>query len=124
MRLLPIFAVFVFALFLASCTTTQYVFDPFSMMEPVPASQPILVFEKAADLPANAEEAGYINIRMERNTTEECSYGGALDLLKQTSRKLGANIVLITSVKQPTQDSCYHVNTLLYRTKVQEVASN
>lgn len=109
------FAIIILAagLILSSCSpnVSTKIFND-NYRNSVPANETVLVYNLLMDEPKDAFVVGSIDID-DTGFTVNCGRVRIMSLVKEEARKMGANAVKVTSLKEPDMiSSCYRISAM------------
>ena len=108
------FISFLFSLFLSSCgaVINESISKTYSYL---PIDAKIAILEVKHNVPANAEKLGIISFG-DSGFSTDCDYYSNLSKARRRAREIGANIVKINQVTEPSiVSSCYRMNISFYK---------
>ena len=108
------FISFLFSLFLSSCSAVinESISKTYSYL---PIDAKIAILEVKHNVPANAEKLGFISFG-DSGFSTDCDYYSNLSKARKRAREIGANIVKINQVTEPSiVSSCYRMNISFYK---------
>ena len=108
------FLSFLFSLFLSSCgaVINESISKNYSYL---PIDAKIAILEVKHNVPVNAEKLGFISFG-DSGFSTDCDYYSNLSKARKRAREIGANIVKINQVTEPSiVSSCYRMNISFYK---------
>ena len=108
------FLSFLFLLFLSSCgaVINESISKTYSYL---PIDAKIAILEVKHNVPANVEKLGFISFG-DSGFSTDCDYYSNLSKARKRAREIGANIVKINQVTEPSiVSSCYRMNISFYK---------
>ena len=90
-------------------------------LRPLQEEDQIIVLEVGEEVPQNSQYLGELKIG-DYGFSKGCSYLEVMDLAKKTARQSGANLIVLTKLKDPSFSSkCYRVKGKLYKNEDREL---
>lgn len=108
------FLSFLFSLFLSSCgaVINESISKNYSYL---PIDAKIAILEVKHNVPANADKLGFISFG-DSGFSTDCDYYSNLSKARKRAREIGANIVKINQVTEPSiVSSCYRMYISFYK---------
>lgn len=108
------FLSFLFSLFLSSCgaVINESISKNYSYL---PIDAKIAILEVKHNVPVNAEKLGFISFG-DSGFSTDCDYYSNLSKARKRAREIGANIVKINHLDEPSVvSSCYRMNISFYK---------
>ncbi|MCG8329157.1 MAG: DUF2846 domain-containing protein [Chitinophagales bacterium] len=121
MRYLLFFSVLTSFLFLQSCASTVNSKMLSSAYPAINKDQQVFFLQHSEEVPENSILVGNLKVG-DSGFAVNCSYETAVEKASMEARNCGANIILVTEVKEPSiKNTCYRMKALMYRNMDEDV---
>jgi hypothetical protein len=92
--------------------------------QPIPSGVRIQVMDQKTSLPTDATFVGDLKLD-EEPSDHVCNYHQVIELSKEAARAFGANIILLTEVREVKDGKvCHHIKGEMYRSEGAALARN